>query len=303
MHLIKCRYSLGIQEIASHKVPPLSHPIRIQEYAVGIFQTALTKSALKKKLKKGLVTVDERVATTATIIKGGEYIRLHQVEDLGNPKTFKLPLKVLFEDDYLAMIHKPAGIAVSGNKLRTITNALNASIAKSPLTDATTPQAIHRLDYATSGILLVGKTSTSIRELNRMFEERKIQKTYFAITIGIMKRSGRVMEAIDGKFAESEFEVIQSVHSERFDRLNLVKLHPKTGRRHQLRKHLLSIGNPILGDKQYGIDGLILSGKGMYLFAYSLEFTHPKTGKHVLVSDPIPKKFLKIFKIEEDKSA
>ena len=193
------------------------------------------------------------------------------------------------------MIHKPAGILVSGNSFKTIANALTQNIKQSNLSDATIPQPVHRLDYATTGILLVGKTSSSIRALNKIFEDKKIQKTYYTIAIGKMNNSGKITSKIDGKKSESNYTLIESVLSKKFDILNLVKLKPQTGRRHQLRKHLSSIGNPILGDKEYGIKNLILNGKGLYLHAYSLKFMHPFTNKEVYFKDETPQRFKKIF--------
>jgi 23S rRNA pseudouridine1911/1915/1917 synthase len=87
----------------------------------------------------------------------------------------------------------------------------------------------------------------------------------------------------------------RSVPSTRFGQLNLVELKPQTGRRHQLRKHLTSIGNPILGDKEYGTEGLILNGKGLYLHAYSLSFVHPFTQEEVFFEDELPRRFGKLF--------
>lgn len=205
------------------------------------------------------------------------------------------PLKVLFEDDYLAVIHKPAGILVSGNRFKTIAHALAQNIQRSALPDAATPQPVHRLDYATTGILLIGKTSSSIRALNGMFEDKEVEKTYYAVTIGEMKDSGEITSEIDGKESISNFKLVESVASKRFGKLNLVELDPQTGRRHQLRKHLSSIGNPILGDKDYGIDNLILNGKGLYLHAYSLRFIHPFTNEQVCFKDEFPERFWKIF--------
>jgi len=204
-------------------------------------------------------------------------------------------LDVLFEDDYLAIIHKPAGILVSGNSFKTITNALPQNIKPSSLADATIPQPVHRLDFATTGILLVGKTSNSIRTLNKIFKDRAITKTYYAITIGEMPPHGQIISDIDGKESHSNYTVCKSVASKRFVKLNLVQLEPKTGRRHQLRKHLSKIGNPILGDKEYGIENLILNGKGLYLHAYSLKFTHPFTNEEIYQKDEFPKRFKKIF--------
>ncbi len=98
-----------------------------------------------------------------------------------------------------------------------------------------------------------------------------------------------------GKASVSYYEVEQTIVSDRFEFLNLVKLQPKTGRRHQLRKHLASIGNPILGDADYGKEGLIHKGKGLYLHAYSLQFVHPVTQANVEVKSKLPKKFFKLF--------
>nr|WP_313790343.1 RluA family pseudouridine synthase [Allomuricauda sp.] len=201
----------------------------------------------------------------------------------------------MFEDDYLAAIHKPAGIEVSGNKFKTIANALPQNLKASTLPDATTPQPVHRLDYATTGIVLVGKTSSCIRALNKMFEDKTIAKIYYAVAIGKMKSSGTITSEIDGKPSESDYKVIKSVPSERFGILNLVQLHPKTGRRHQLRKHLSGLGHPILGDKEYALEDLILKGKGLYLHAFSLEFRHPFTHRPIKITDELPKKFRKIF--------
>lgn len=205
------------------------------------------------------------------------------------------PLDILFEDEYLAAIHKPAGILVSGNSFKTIGNALSQNVTRSNLPDASMPQPVHRLDYATTGILLVGKTSSSIRALNKLFENKEVQKTYYAITIGNMADHGTITSAIDQKESQSTYRVISSVPSERFSKLNLVELKPQTGRRHQLRIHSSSIGNPILGDKDYGTKGLILNGKGLYLHAHSLLFIHPFTNEKLHLKDQLPERFKKIF--------
>ena len=179
---------------------------------------------------------------------------------------------------------------VSGNSFKTITNALAQNILPSKLSDATKPQPVHRLDYATTGVLLVGKTSSSIRALNGMFEDKKVEKTYYAVTIGEMSDRGKITSEIEGKKSQSNYKLFESVSSKRFGKLNLVKLKPQTGRRHQLRKHLASINNPILGDATYGIENLILSGKGLYLHAYSLNFIHPFTNKQVYLKDEFPQR-------------
>ena len=281
--------------VETHKVPSLSGPIRLQEYGVGIFSSVPTKSALKKVLKKKLVTVNGIIASTGTYIKGGENITLKVTTETPQGKKLIFDLKVIYEDDYLALIHKPGGILVSGNGFKTIAHALPQNLQPSALPDTTKPQPVHRLDYATTGVLLTGKTGSAIRKLNQLFEDKKIKKTYYAVTIGTMPPHGKITTPIDDKFAESHFEIIQSVASEKYGTLNLVKLDPKTGRRHQLRKHLASLGNPILGDQTYGKEGFILKGKGLYLHAYSLEFIHPFTDEKIRITDDLPERFTKIF--------
>ncbi|WP_290696135.1 RluA family pseudouridine synthase [Lacinutrix sp.] len=284
-----------MHQIQTHIVRQLPKPIRLQEYGVGIFELAFTKSALKKALKKDYITVNGIIATSSTYINGGETICLSILEN-SIPKTkLVFKLDVLFEDEYLAVIHKPAGILISGNTFKTIANALPQNLKWSTLADATIPQPVHRLDYPTTGLLLIGKANSSIRELNALFKAKKIKKTYYAVTLGKMQPKGKITSAIDNKRSQSNYTLKASVLSKRFGILNLVKLKPETGRKHQLRKHLLSIGTPILGDKNYGIDNLILKGKGLYLHAYSLKFTHPFTNKKVTFKDELPLKFKKIF--------
>jgi len=127
-------------------------------------------------------------------------------------------------------MHKPAGILVSGNSFKTIANALSQNIKPSILSDATRSQPVHRLDFATTGALLIGKTSSSIRALNKMFENKTIEKVYYAITIGEMKTHGEITSDVDCKKSISKYEVCDSVISPRFGKLNLVKFEPQTRR-------------------------------------------------------------------------
>ena len=279
----------------THKVPSLEKSIRLQEYGVGIFKTIPTKSGLKKAIKKELILVDGKIATTALFINGNELIELYKKENDTTFKQFEFDLEILFEDDYLAIIYKPSGILVSGNSFATIDNALLQNLTKSTLINAVRPRPVHRLDYPTSGLLLIGKTSASIIALNQLFENKGIEKTYHAITIGKMEKKGVIDTPIDTKNAFTRYEVLKTVLSKRFDTLNLVKLTPKTGRKHQLRKHLLSIKNPILGDKEHCINELILNGKGLYLHASTLKFKHPFTKEQINITKALPKKFNKIF--------
>lgn len=279
----------------THIAIQLKTPIRLQEYAVGIFNTIPTKSGIKKAIKKKLILVNGTIASTALYINGGEKIELFLLDAETDFKRLNFPLEVVFEDDFLAVIYKPSGVLVSGNKFVTIANALAQNLQKSAEPDAVKPQPIHRLDYPTSGVLLIGKTSSAIAALSQLFETKKIQKTYYAVCIGKMQPTGVINTPIEDKASQSSYGVLKTVNSPRFEFLNLVKLSPETGRRHQLRIHLASIKNQILGDKEYGNPVLILKGKGLYLHASTLTFKHPFTKEQITVSKELPKKFTKIF--------
>ncbi len=282
-------------KIASYTVPNLSKKTRFQDLSPGMFQTIPTKSAVKKAIKKGLILINNTPATTGQFLIGGEVIDLYQNEKNSKP-TIEIKIEVLFEDEYLAIINKPAGITVSGNKKWTLENALPNNLTKCSLSDALLrPEPIHRLDHPTSGILLIGKTSKSVIQLNKLFEEKNIQKKYVAISVGQLPEKGIIKTAIDGKNATTQYTRKAQITSEKFTFLNLVELSPITGRKHQLRKHLSSIGSPILGDKDYGKEGEILFGNGLYLHAFQLSFIHPFTKEEILVDAPTPKKFQRIF--------
>lgn len=281
--------------IETHEVPKLSGSRRLQEYATGIFKNLVSRSAVKKAIKKGLIFVNSEKGQTADWIRGGETIELYKYRDEKRPKA-DLKLKVLYEDPYLAIIHKPAGVLVSGNKRLTVSNALSSNLSKSSQPDALLhPEPIHRLDFPTTGALLVGKTAGIVPKLNTLFEHRNILKAYLAITTGKMEVRGTIETSIDGKSACSQFEKLASVPSETYVALNLVLLHPQTGRRHQLRKHLAGLGNPIFGDKLYASPKIAPKGRPLYLHALSLRFRHPVTDEQIVVTSPPPKHFKKLF--------
>ncbi len=251
---------------------------------------------MKKAIDKGLVTVNGEISSTGKFLTGGEIITLSSEENITQKPNVKLDVEVCFENDHLAVINKPPGMLVSGNKKKTIANALAYNLTKNIASDALSrPKPVHRLDFPTSGLLLIAKTHAAVIALNKLFEERNIQKTYHAITYGKMPSSGTIATEVDKKNAFTEYNVLQTVSSEKFSCLNLVELYLKTGRKHQLRVHLASIGTPILGDKDYVKKGFLLKGKGLYLHASTLEFVDPITNKPISVTKELPKKFRKIF--------
>ncbi|TLX75996.1 RluA family pseudouridine synthase [Labilibacter sediminis] len=284
------------KKIESYIVPPLSNRVRLSDFAPGIFKSLVSKKATKNAIKKGLVWVNGKKGYTGDFILGGETVDLYQAKEDSSKPSIQLDINVYFEDDYLAIVNKPAGVVVSGNKRLTLENALPSVLNKSSQPDALNrPEPIHRLDFPTSGALLIGKTQSMVIALNKLFETREIDKRYLAITIGKQKPEGIINEDIDQKASKSEYSVIKSVPSDRFNYLNLVQLNPHSGRRHQLRKHLLFIGNPILGDAVYYIEDKILKGKGLYLHSHSLKFLHPVTKENIHCIVPPPSKFHKLF--------
>ena len=201
----------------------------------------------------------------------------------------------------MAVVYKPAGIVVSGNKRRSLENAFLGNLKESKAIDRLPrPEPIHRLDMPTSGALLIGKTRSAVTALNKLFEERKVEKVYHAIAIGKMKKKGNLETEIKGKKAITDYILLEKMASKKYGGLNLVELKPTTGRRHQLRIHLSELGNPILGDREYGKENLIAKGNGLYLHASTLSFDHPFKEQKVEVTIELPKKFSKLFPAKDE---
>ncbi|WP_121666842.1 RluA family pseudouridine synthase [Mesonia aquimarina] len=273
--------------IEQHKVPAIEKEIRLQEYAPLAFKTISTRSGIKKAIKREEILLDGRPAKTSDWIKEGQILQLIQPQK-SPKKIFKLSLKIVYEDDFLALIEKPAGFPTNGNYFKTIENALPFNLEISSEKDALPyPIPVHRLDNPTSGLLLIAKTRNAQRALNTAFEERKITKSYLAIVEGEIQQEGEFNNAIDGKESLTNFRLLKSFQKdERF--FSLVELFPKTGRTHQLRKHLSEAAFPIVGDEVYGSK---IDIKGILLTAFSLQFQHPITTEILSFSTALPKKF------------
>ena len=285
----------------THIVPDSVKDIRIKDYAVGIFSLLQSRKGVTKAIKRGEIRLDGEIVETGRFVKSGQKIDLLDLQ-LTPPKKYRLKLPVVYEDEYIAVINKPAGIEVNGNKFKTIENALSDNIALSKNIDALSwPRPVHRLDYPTSGLLLIAKTHKAQIGLGEQFENRSIKKRYRAIVMGKPSETGIIEHPIDGRDSKSEFKLIKSVPSLQSTHLSLVDLWPHTGRKHQLRKHMASLGFPILGDKQYGVKGNILHGKGLFLSAVELTFIHPITKEHMNIAIDEPKKFQTTLKREKSR--
>ncbi len=283
----------------THRVPDGVQGVRLSDYARTAFPEIPSRKAAAKAIKRGELRIDGETAHSGDWIKTGQ--RLEWMESQrAVPKIYRLPLDVVFEDDYLAVINKPPGIEVSGNKFKTIENALPGSLAPSTQSDALRwPRPVHRLDYSTSGLLLVAKTAAAQVFLGKQFEERNIHKRYRAVVVGKISASGQVNEPINALPAQSEYTPIEPVPSLRSGHLTLIDLFPLTGRTHQLRIHMAAIGHAIVGDQKYGREGNVLKGKGLFLAAVELRFPHPATHREQVVSIETPPKFASLLKREQ----
>lgn len=289
------KYFLKLLE--THIVPKLANTIRIQEYDVTVFQSILSKSALKKTIKKKCVFINGIVATTATYVDTNDVIEIFEEETIIK-KVFQLKIPVIFEDHDIAIINKPAGFPTNGNYFKTIQNALPYNIKPSKAIDAlqfSTP--VHRLDNPTSGILLIAKTKSAQLNLYKQFEQQCISKEYQAIVLGKTNLKDEIHSAISEKDAFTTYETLQTVHSLQNEFLSLVKLYPKTGRTHQLRIHLASIHHPIVGDQIYGNPKENYK-KGLFLCATAIHFTHPKTKEKLSFFIAPPNKYQSILQRE-----
>ncbi len=250
-----------------------------------------SRKGIKKAIKKGELRLNGEVVEGGRWLKENDAITLVDL-DLTPPKTYHKKLTIVYEDEDLAVIVKPAGLSVSGNQFKTVQNALQHNLSPSIKQDALPwPLPVHRLDNQTSGLLIIAKTKTARVRLGQAFETKTIQKTYRAVVIGKTAHAGYINVPIDDKLSCSLYRTLKTSASLKNEFLSLVELTPKTGRTHQLRIHCAHMGHPILGDKIYGKSDLILKHKGLFLCATKLEFKHPISNEELVFTTPMPAKF------------
>ena len=276
--------------LEKHFVPEGEYHIRLQEYAGTVFEKLQSRSAVKKCIAKKCILINGEIAETSNWIKSGQLIELI-APNTSPKKIFQLELEILFEDEYFAAVNKPAGFPTNGNYYKTIENALPFNLKTTSAKDALNfPKPVHRLDNPTSGILLVAKTKSAQINLHNQFETKEIQKEYHAVVVGKLPDNGIINTNIDQQKASTEFKKIRQIQALQNEYLTLVQLFPKTGRTHQLRIHLSSLGFPIVGDKLYAPKNVMMH-KGLFLAATKIEIIHPSTEKKLTISSAIPKKF------------
>lgn len=272
-------------------VSDIIEPIRCIDYLIGKFDACSTRNALKKAMKRGEVLVNRKPVNTGDWLQDGDTVEL--LETRGHkPKPLEIDIPIIYEDDHLIIVNKPAGLLTSGNHYDTLVNAMVGKGDLSKLPDAWDWfRPIHRLDRVTSGLVIFSKSASVHMKMVELFETREIEKVYVAIVKGEINGQGMIDQPIDGKIAKSEYRSLSKVNSVRNGVLSMIELRPKTGRTHQLRIHCAGIGHPIIGDKIYDEPGNTLSHKGLFLAAIGLHFRHPISGKEMHVEIDIPKKF------------
>lgn len=277
--------------LASHVVTDLTESQRLSDYLIGRFEAVSTRKGIKKAILQHRIRVNDQLATTGYWVKNNDVITLLEVQT-APPKDFDLELVVPYEDDYFAVVVKPAGIPVSGNLFKTLYNALGDNLQRSPLPDGLRwPLPIHRLDTATSGLVIVAKTHSVRVQLGEMLENKAIQKRYRAILQGTLEGDGTIDSPVQGKPALTQFHVVENIPTLKDTSLTLVDFFPITGRTHQLRIHASSLGVPIVGDKLYKNSTAMKTDKGLFLCAVEVRFQHPVTNEKLRVEIPMPDKF------------
>lgn len=284
--------------IESHIVSENQLPVRLLDFCISNFKYINTRAGIKKAIKKNIIKLDEEDARGGEWLKSGQKIDVYESENSSH-KEFPLKLEIIFEDDDIAIINKPAGFEVSGNKYKTIQNALAFNLKTSSRKDfLSRPVPVHRLDYPTSGLLVCAKTHQSVVNLSKQFQEKTIKKTYLAIVNGKLEDSGIIDEELDGKKSITLYESLKIIPSIKSNYVSLIKLKPETGRTHQIRRHLSHIGHPIVGDANYNLDLPLLKGKGLFLSATEIAFIHPNTNNNVEFKLNIPHKFSSLMERE-----
>jgi 23S rRNA pseudouridine1911/1915/1917 synthase len=279
-------------------------------------------------IENGQVTVDAKPGKASHKLKGGELIEIEgdpQPQPL-NATPEDIPLTIVYEDADLAVIDKPAGMMVhagSGapeHNRGTLVNALLFHLGKglSQLGGELRPGIVHRLDKQTSGLIVVAKNDLTHRKLGEMFSERRLRKSYLALVHGwpaqdsgtislpisrdVIRRTRMTTRRAGGRTAVSHWKVLERIDGP-YGRFTLLSVRIETGRTHQIRVHMQSLGHAVVGDTLYGaprtlipsspkgaprVEAESLSLERNFLHAAELEFEHPRSGKKLDLRAPLP---------------
>lgn len=318
-------------------VPEGTTSCRLDQYLVSCF-SQYTRSFITKLIKNGDITVNGNAVKPSSKIKAGHriFISLPQLEPL-QLKPEAIDLDILYEDEYMAAVNKQPDLVVhpvKGQNGGTLVNGLLHHFANlSEINGYIRPGIVHRLDRFTSGVILIAKTNYAHAFLAKQFENREIQKEYVALTEKPIEcKKGNICLPLGtdprcrekmcvnhgGKPSETNYEVLCN-----YSQFSFVHVFPKTGRTHQIRVHLKSLGNPIVADDLYGanpvltVDSILESFTGdtvkyekqlaeenlcgtlidrQALHAWKIKFVHPQTKQEMLIHAPLPLDFQKVLK-------
>ena len=299
--------------------PDAEHQLRLGDEVRGVrldralaaALPALSRSRIQQLLAEGRVSVDGQPARSALRLRGGESVRLTVPAPApATPLPEALPLRVLHEDADLLVVDKPAGLVVhpaAGHAGGTLVNALLHHVKDlSGVGGVLRPGIVHRLDKETSGCLVVAKTESALRALQRSFQAREVEKTYLALVHGHPRASGR-LETLHGRHPRDRKRFTAKVPRGKpavtawtvrtvLHHAALLEVRLETGRTHQIRVHLSELGHPLLGDALYGgarkgdarVKAVSARLGRQALHAWKLGFPHPRDGRWIRAEAPVP---------------
>lgn len=280
-----------------------------------------SRSRIQQLIAQEKALVDGKSAKASLLLRGGEQIEITGEVDRPPLRAIaeEIPLDVVYEDDDLALVNKPAGMMVHAGagatdderNRGTLVNALLHRFgALSGVGGELRPGIVHRLDKETSGLIVVAKNDIAHRKLSAEFSGRKVKKTYIALVHGKLKADkGTISSPISrdairrvrmttrrsgGREAITKYVVEQRIESD-FGKFTLLKVKIETGRTHQIRVHMASLGHPVVGDALYGApreirarSGPTLSLSRNFLHSAELQFEHPSSGELLSFSSSLP---------------
>jgi len=287
--------------------------IRIDRYLADQLQ-GITRSYLQKLLKDGSVTVNGRTVKSNYKVSDGEQVCL-EIPEAVEPEIVpeEMDLDILYEDADIVLVNKPKGMVVhpaAGHYSGTLVNGLMAHCRGdlSGINGVLRPGIVHRIDMDTTGVLIVCKNDKAHNRIAEQLKVHSITRKYYAIVHGVLKEDEGTIHApigrhpVDrkkmsineknGKDAVTHYRVLR-----RFRRFTYVECQLETGRTHQIRVHMASIGHPLLGDALYGPAKCPFPGlEGQTLHAGVLGILHPETGAYMEFQAPLPEYFDKLLK-------
>lgn len=284
---------------------------RLDKYLSGLL-TECSRNYIQKLIKEGAVTVNEKPVKASSLLHAEDEVSVIVPQPvLPEIQPQAIPLDIIYEDDDLIVINKPKNMVVhpaAGHFDKTIVNALMYHCGEhlSGINGVLRPGIVHRIDKDTTGLLVVCKNDACHNDIAMQLKEHSIQRTYHAIVTGVIKEdAGTIDQPIgrhpndrkkmcinqeNGKSAVTHYQVL-----ERFSQYTYIQCNLETGRTHQIRVHMASLGHPLLGDELYGKKSNHFITNGQALHAKTLGFVHPSTKEAVLFDSPLPEYFEQIL--------